>query len=84
MVRLPRPCWRAATFVIGIIYNPITEELYAARQGKGATLNGKPDQSQQDVRSLDEARLGIGFSYRQPVARTCARPSEPARCALRI
>jgi myo-inositol-1(or 4)-monophosphatase len=54
-------------FVIGIIYNPITEELYAARQGKGATLNGKPIKVS-EVKSLDEARLGIGFSYRQPVA----------------
>ena len=26
--------------VLGIIYNPITEELYAARDGDGARLNG--------------------------------------------
>jgi myo-inositol-1(or 4)-monophosphatase len=54
-------------FVVGIIYNPITEELHAARQGKGATLNGKPIKVS-DVTSLDEARLGIGFSYRHSVA----------------
>ena len=53
--------------VIGIIYNPITEELYAARHGKGATLNGKRIEVGK-VKFLDEARLGIGFSYRQPVA----------------
>jgi myo-inositol-1(or 4)-monophosphatase len=54
-------------FVVGVIYNPITEELYAARRGKGATLNGKPIEVSKTT-SLDEARLGIGFSYRQPVA----------------
>jgi myo-inositol-1(or 4)-monophosphatase len=54
-------------FVIGVIYNPISEELYAARQGKGATLNGKPIKVSA-VGSLDEARLGIGFSYRHSVA----------------
>lgn len=54
-------------FVIGVIYNPITEELYAARQGKGATLNGKPIAVSKTA-SLKEARLGIGFSYRRPVA----------------
>lgn len=26
--------------VIGIIYNPITKELYSAKKGKGANLNG--------------------------------------------
>ena len=54
-------------FVIGVIYNPITEELYAARQGKGATLNGKSIEVSQ-AKSLGEARLGIGFSHREPVA----------------
>jgi myo-inositol-1(or 4)-monophosphatase len=53
-------------FVIGVIYNPLTEELYAARQGEGATLNGKPIAVTQ-VKSLDEARLCVGFSYRRPV-----------------
>lgn len=54
-------------FVIGVIYNPITEELYAARQGQGATLNGKKIEVSR-VKSLEDARLGIGFSYRQLVA----------------
>ncbi len=54
-------------FVIGVIYNPVTEELYAARRGKGATLNGRKIEVSK-ARSLEEARLGIGFSYRRPVA----------------
>lgn len=56
----------ANEFVIGVIYNPITEELYAARQSQGATLNGRPIAVTQ-VRSLEEARLCVGFSYRRPV-----------------
>lgn len=54
-------------FVIGVIYNPVTEELYAACKGKGATLNGKPIHVSK-VKSLEDARLGVGFSYRRPVA----------------
>jgi myo-inositol-1(or 4)-monophosphatase len=54
-------------FVIGIIYNPITDELYAARQGQGATLNGRKIEVSQ-VKTLEDARLAIGFSYRRPVA----------------
>ena len=52
---------------VGVIYNPITEELYAARHGNGATLNGKSIEVSKTT-SLSEARLGIGFSYRRPVA----------------
>lgn len=28
--------------VVGVIYNPATDELFAAEAGRGATLNGKP------------------------------------------
>lgn len=52
-------------FVIGVIYNPVTEELYAARRGKGATLNGRQIEVSQ-AKSPEEARLGIGYSYRRP------------------
>ncbi|WP_368912074.1 inositol monophosphatase [Taklimakanibacter deserti] len=54
-------------FAIGVIYNPITDELYAARQGHGASLNGRRIEVSK-VKKLDEARLAIGFSYRRPVA----------------
>jgi myo-inositol-1(or 4)-monophosphatase len=53
--------------VLGIIYNPITDELYAARDGEGARLNGKPIRVSA-TQSLDQARMGLGFSYRRPVA----------------
>ncbi len=28
--------------LIGVVYNPFSDELYAAERGKGATLNGRP------------------------------------------
>jgi myo-inositol-1(or 4)-monophosphatase len=57
----------AGAFVIGVIYNPVTDELFAARQGQGATLNGRKI-GVSKVKTLADARLGIGFSYRRPVA----------------
>ena len=53
--------------VIGIIYNPVTDELYAAKRGAGATRNNSTIKVSA-VTKLNEARLGIGFSYRRPVA----------------
>jgi myo-inositol-1(or 4)-monophosphatase len=50
-----------------VIYNPITDELYAARQGQGATLNGRKI-AVSNVKTLEDARIAIGFSYRRPVA----------------
>lgn len=54
-------------FVIGVLYNPVTEELYAAHLGGGATLNGKRI-AVSTVTSLAEARIGIGYSHRQSTA----------------
>jgi myo-inositol-1(or 4)-monophosphatase len=53
--------------VLGVIYNPITEELYAARHGEGSRLNDKPIRVSA-TQALDQARMGLGFSYRRPVA----------------
>lgn len=53
--------------VIGIIYNPQTDELYAAKHGTGATLNRARIKASA-VTKLSEARMGIGFSYRRPIA----------------
>ncbi len=52
--------------IAGVIYNPITDELYAAQAGGGATLNGKAIHVS-ETPSLDRARMGLGFSYRRPV-----------------
>jgi myo-inositol-1(or 4)-monophosphatase len=53
--------------ILGIIFNPETDELYAAKRGSGATLNHAKIKVSAVTR-LSEARVGIGFSYRRPVA----------------
>lgn len=57
----------AGKFVIGVIYNPITGDLYAARHGHGATLNGRRIEVSK-TKTLDRARFGVGFSRRSPTA----------------
>jgi myo-inositol-1(or 4)-monophosphatase len=52
--------------ILGVIYNPATDELYTAQAGEGAFLNGRPIRVSGAAR-LDEARMGLGFSYRRPV-----------------
>ena len=32
----------AAQVVVGVVYNPILDELFVACKGEGATLNGRP------------------------------------------
>lgn len=53
--------------VAGFIVNPVVGEFYAAAKGHGATLNGKPIRAS-DTADIKEARVGLGFSYRRPVA----------------
>lgn len=48
---------------IGIILNPATHELYAARRGHGATLNGRPLRVR-TAHTLDEGLTAIGCSMR--------------------
>lgn len=53
--------------VLGVVYDPLRDELFAAEQGRGATLNGKPIQV--GVRSLEDAVIGLEFG-RKPAVRT--------------
>jgi len=55
----------AGSPIVGVIYNPVREELFAAERGRGTTLNGQP------VRVSDTAELGA--------ARMLASRSESAR-----
>ena len=48
--------------VAGVTYDPVRDELFAARQGRGATLNGEPI-SVSDRQQLDEAVLGFDLGY---------------------
>ena len=52
---------------IGVIYQPILDELFAASSGMGATLNGEPIHTSKATR-LDQSMLEVGRASRQPQA----------------
>ena len=52
--------------VLGIIYHPLAAELYSARKGGGAFLNGHPIKVTGET-EITRARIGVGFSYRRSV-----------------
>jgi len=52
---------------IGVIYQPMSDELFAAAKGLGATLNGEPIHTSKAAR-LDQSLLEVGRASRQPQA----------------
>jgi myo-inositol-1(or 4)-monophosphatase len=58
------------TPLVGVVYNPIYEELYAAARGEGATLNGRPI-AVSKVSTLATSLLCTGF----PVHKRLANPN---------
>ena len=53
---------QAGQLKIGVVYNPISDELFSAQAGQGAQLNGNPIQvSQADA--LESSLLVTGFPY---------------------
>jgi myo-inositol-1(or 4)-monophosphatase len=48
---------------VGVIYNPVTDDLYAAQRGNGATLNGRP-MHVSSAKHLNEGLTGMGCSNR--------------------
>jgi myo-inositol-1(or 4)-monophosphatase len=48
--------------VVGVVYDPLRDELFAAEAGQGARLNGAPMRVS-PVRVLDQALLTTGFPY---------------------
>ncbi len=48
--------------VVGVVYDPNREEMFAAERGGGATLNGDPIQVTERA-ELSSALIGTGFSY---------------------
>jgi myo-inositol-1(or 4)-monophosphatase len=48
--------------VVGVVYDPIRDELFAAERGGGATLNGRALRVS-DVADLNRALLCTGFPY---------------------
>jgi len=56
---------RNARTEIGVIYQPITDELYAARRGAGALLNGRR-MSVSGLEDPKQALIEAGWSSRRP------------------
>jgi myo-inositol-1(or 4)-monophosphatase len=52
----------AGDLVVGAVYNPLLDDMYAARQGGGAMLNGKLRRVTK-VDKLEQAILATGFAY---------------------
>lgn len=61
---------------IGVIYNPVTDEMYAAQRGHGATRNGSPIRVR-DAHSLSDGVTGVGCSPR-------TKPDELAEIMRRL
>ncbi|MGI8996624.1 MAG: inositol monophosphatase family protein [Pyrinomonadaceae bacterium] len=53
---------RAGEIVVGVIYDPLRDELFAAERGAGATLNGRRIRVS-NVEDLNRALLCTGFPY---------------------
>jgi myo-inositol-1(or 4)-monophosphatase len=53
---------QAGEVVIGVVYDPVREELFAAERGGGATLNGRRVRVS-DVEDLNAAMVCTGFPY---------------------
>ncbi len=53
---------QAGEVVVGVVYNPVLDELFAARRGGGATLNGQPIHVSQ-TGELGRSLLASGFPY---------------------
>ena len=56
-------CTHGSDIVIGVIYDPVHDEIYTARAGEGAYLNGKPMQVAQ-TEGLHDGTIGLGYSNR--------------------
>ena len=52
----------AGRLVVGAVYNPLLEDMYAARRGGGAMLNGR-QRRVTAVDTLERAMLATGFGY---------------------
>ena len=53
---------REGRVTLGIVYDPLADELFVAERGRGATLNGRPIRVS-EVATLGESLLASGFPY---------------------
>ncbi len=52
---------------IGVVYDPMADELFSAAKGQGAFCNGSPI-TVSNTTAPSSAKLSVGFSYRRPMA----------------
>lgn len=50
---------------LGVLYDPMSDELFAARRGKGATLNGRPIHVSR-IDDIQQSVVELGWSPRAP------------------
>jgi len=53
---------RRGVATLGVVYDPLLDELFSAQRGRGATLNDRPLRVSAEAR-LDHAMLATGFAY---------------------
>ena len=70
----PSPVRSDGVLEYGVVYDPLRDELFEARRGGGASLNGTPIRVSGTTR-LDRALIATGFPYdiRERVPETLAR-----------
>ena len=54
--------WENSQPVLGVVYNPILDELFYAEQGKGAYLNGEKIETSKQAQ-LQQSLIATGFPY---------------------
>ncbi|MBL8573923.1 MAG: inositol monophosphatase [Hyphomicrobiaceae bacterium] len=52
--------------VVGVIYDPVANELFSAADGLGATVDGRPIRVSA-IADPANATLAVGYSYRKPI-----------------
>ncbi|MEZ4506811.1 MAG: inositol monophosphatase family protein [Thermomicrobiales bacterium] len=62
----------AGHVILGVVYDPMRDELFVAERGGGATLNGSPIAVSR-IDSLERSLLGTGFAYSEEERRENAR-----------
>ncbi len=62
----------AGKIILGVVYDPMLDELFLAERDKGATLNGTPIEVS-TIDSLERSLLGTGFAYEPEARRENAR-----------
>lgn len=63
-------CKYGEEILVGVIYDPCRDEIFAAGRGLGATLNGNPIHVSTRTK-VDEAILALGFSKHRESIDTC-------------